>query len=91
MVEGTHIFGQTRSAEGEPGSEVAWRNVQLVIGGEDFDDGLGIDLHLLAQRAHLVGESNFQRVPCIADILDHFNRAERAFEDPSGRPGIEFA
>jgi len=72
MSECADVFRQAGTAEGISGAKIVGRDVQLFVLAKQRHDGGGVDLHLFAETADFIRESNLCGVKGVAGVLDHF-------------------
>ena len=82
IAQRAQILRQARAAKGEARLHISRRNVEPLIGAENFHDLVAVDARRLADRAHLVGETDLERVPDIVGVFDR--RGGAAIDDETG-------
>ena len=83
------VLGQARAAEREARPQVRARDVELRVGGEDLHHGVRVDAVGLADRAHLVGEADLERVEGVVGVLRHLGDRDRHAVDDAGKAVVE--
>ncbi len=63
------VLGQAGAAERKTRLQVGRRQIELGVAAEEIHHPVAVDLERLAQRADLVGEAHFQRVPGVVGVL----------------------
>ena len=77
IVQRPQIFRQAGAAERESGPEIGRRNVQDPVAAERIHHFAPGNSQARAERAYLIGESDLDRVECIAGVLDQLGGPQR--------------
>ena len=88
--EGAYILGQAGAAEGEAGTHVVARQVELVVLADHVHHLAAVDADRLGDVADLVGEGDLGGVPDVAGVLDHLGDLDGLADDRRVQLAVDF-